>query len=172
MSATQAPQHAPDDAVAQVLALTHEGHSASEASRLVGVPVRTGIRWVERAREVANGNKPILDKWTRRVDQSLDLIQDGLDLIEQDESRQLALKNLQTLNIIAGTGTDKLLKSTDTSQPQNLTQVMIVLNCERPEDVIDKAKEYIEGESSEVSANGIRLTDGSSEKSGGEAQDG
>ena len=145
MSATQGPQHAPDDAVAQVLALTHKGHTAYEAARLVGVPERTAYRWVERSKEVT-GNKPILDKWTRRVDQSLDLIQDGLDLIAQDETRALALKNLQTLNIIAGTGTDKLLKSTEITQPQSLTQVLVVLNCEKPEDVITKAQEYIEGE--------------------------
>ena len=143
----QAPQHAPDEPVARVLALVEgEGYSIRGAARIVGVPPDTAIDWVRRARKLAQGNKPILDKWTRRVDQSLDLIQDGLDLIEQDDSRQLALKNLQTLNIIAGTGTDKLLKSTETTQPQNLTQVLVVLNCESPEDVLNKTKEYIEGE--------------------------
>src|SRR3990167_1943444 len=144
---TQAPHHAPDEPVARVLALVDsEGYSIRGAARIVGVPPDTAIGWVRRARKATQGNKPILDKWTRRVDQSLDLIQDGLDLIEEDDSRGLALKNLQTLNIIAGTGTDKLLKSTETSQPQNLTQVMIVINCQSPEDVREKVQEYIEGE--------------------------
>src|SRR3990167_313017 len=109
VSATQAPHHTSDEPVARVLALVDgEGYSIRGAAAIVGVPPHTAIDWVRRARKLAQGNKPILDKWTRRVDQSLDLIQDGLDLIEADESRALALKNLQTLNIIAGTGTDKL----------------------------------------------------------------
>src|SRR3990167_11477359 len=114
MSATQAPHHAPDEPVARALALVEQGHSYNEVAELVNHSERTVRRWVARSRELS-GNKPILDKWTRRVDQSLALIQDGLDLIEADDSRALALKNLQTLNIIAGTGTDKLLKSTETS---------------------------------------------------------
>ena len=61
------------------------------------------------------------------------------------------MKNLQTLNIIAGTGTDKLLKSTETTQPQNLTQVLVILNCESPEDVSEKVQEYIEGEVKDAS---------------------
>jgi len=143
MSATQGPHHAPDEPVARALALVEQGHSYNEVAELVNHSERTVRRWVARSRELT-GNKPILDKWTRRVDQSLDLIQDGLDLIEADESRALALKNLQTLNIIAGTGTDKLLKSTEITQPQNLTQVLVILNCESPEDVSEKVQEYIE----------------------------
>ena len=142
---TQAPHHAPDEPVARALALVEQGHSYNEVAELVNHSERTVRRWVARSRELS-GNKPILDKWTRRVDQSLDLIQDGLDLIEADVSRALALKNLQTLNIIAGTGTDKLLKSVEITQPQNLTQVMVILNCEKPEDVSEKVQEYIEGE--------------------------
>ena len=34
----------------------------------------------------------------------------GLDVIADDDSNQLAYKSLQTLNIIAGTGIDKLQK--------------------------------------------------------------
>ena len=142
MSATQAPHHAPDEPVARALALVEQGHSYNEVAELVNHSERTVRRWVARSRELT-GNKPILDKWTRRVDQSLDLIQDGLDLIEADESRALALKNLQTLNIIAGTGTDKLLKNSEAPQ-QNLTQVLVILNCESPEDASDKVQEYIE----------------------------
>src|SRR3990167_5654727 len=147
MSDRQAPHHAPDEPVARVLALVDgEGYSIRGAAAIVGVPPDTAIDWVRRARKLTQGNKPVLDKWTRRVDQSLDLIQDGLDLIEADDSRLLALKNLTTLNIIAGTGTDKLQKQADQLQPQHPTQVLIVLNCTTPQDVVDKAQDYIEGD--------------------------
>ena len=146
MSVTQAPHHAPDEPVARVLALVEgEGYSIKAAAELVGVPERTANDWVHRAREVAVGNKPILDRWHRRVSRSLDIMERGLDYIEEDESNQLAYKSLQTLNIIAGTGTDKLQKINE--QPsQNLTQVLIVLNAQSPQDVLDKAKDYIEAE--------------------------
>ena len=137
--------NAPNEPVARVLALVDgEGYSIRGAARIVGVPPDTAIGWVRRARKLTQGNKPILDKWTRRVDQSLDLIQDGLDLIEQDDSRALALKHLQTLNIIAGTGTDKLQKATEAPQQGNLTQVLVILNCDQPQDALNKAKDFIE----------------------------
>ena len=101
----------PDDPAARVLALVEgEGYSASKAAEIVGVPGRTARMWVRNAMPLTADNKPILDKWRRRVDQALDLIEDGLDKIEEDDSGQAALKNLTTLNIIAGTGTDKLQK--------------------------------------------------------------
>ena len=152
MSKVQGPHQAADEPVAKVLAMVALGHSATEAaevvSREVGVsiPARTAQRWVQRARGLADGNKPILDKWTRRVDQALDLIQDGLDVIEGDETRALALKNLLTLNIIAGTGTDKVLKANDPPQPNNLTQVVVVLNATSREDVEARVQDYIEGQ--------------------------
>ena len=155
MSKVQGPHQASDEPVAKVLAMVALGHSATEAAEAVSqetgvsIPARTAQRWVQRARGLADGNKPILDKWTRRVDQALDLIQDGLDVIEGDETRALALKNLLTLNIIAGTGTDKILKANEQPQAQNLTQVLVVLNCEKPEDVLNKAQAYIEGERGE-----------------------
>ena len=55
VSVTQPPQHAPDDAVAQVLALTHKG--AYEAARLVGAPVRTAYRWVARSKEAKDAQR-------------------------------------------------------------------------------------------------------------------
>src|SRR3989304_9005180 len=95
----------PDDPVARVLALVEgEGYSVDAAARKIGVPERTAHDWVNRSREITAGNKPILDRWHRRVSKSLDLMQRGLDYIEEDDSNLLAYKSLQTLNIIAGTG--------------------------------------------------------------------
>jgi len=47
----------------------------------------------------------------------------GLDYIDEDESNQLAYKSLQTLNIIAGTGTDKLQKQQEIEARERQTQV-------------------------------------------------
>ena len=114
----------PDELPAKVLALVEgEGYSARAAGRAVGVPEDTAVEWVRKAREATQGNKPLMDRWHRRVSKSLDLMERGLDVIEEDESNQLAYKSLQTLNIIAGTGTDKLLKESEkpSIQAQNVT---------------------------------------------------
>ena len=151
MSVNQAPHHAPDEPVARVLALVEgEGYSVPAAAELVGVNPNTAQKWVQQAREVTQGNKPILDRWHRRVSKSLDLMQRGLDYIEEDPSDERAFKSLQTLNIIAGTGTDKLQRDKELSQPHNPTQVLIVLNCTSPQDAQAKAQDYIEGEAKDA----------------------
>jgi len=61
-------------------------------------------------------------------------------------ARRELLKQSLTFNVYAGTGSDKLLAKSNEGQPNNLTQVMIVLNCQRPEDVAQKVQEYVEGE--------------------------
>ena len=132
-----------DEPVAKVLALAAQGYSGTAAAQAVGVPVRQAQRWITRARqELTPGNKPLLDKWTRRVDQSLDLLGDALDLIEADETGSLALKNIPNLNMVAGTGTDKLQKEKEVSQPKDLTQIVFVLNAQQP----IQDDQYIEGE--------------------------
>lgn len=133
-----------DEPVAKVLALTGLGHSAAEAAQLTGVSERQAQRWVQRSRELS-GNKPLLDKWTRRVDQSLDLLGDALDLIEKDESGLLALKNMPNLNMVAGTGTDKLQREKEQSQPRDLAQLVIVLNAAQPIET-PAEPDFIEGE--------------------------
>jgi len=153
MSVNQAPHHAPDEPVARVLALVEgEGYSVPAAAELVGVNPNTAQKWVQQAREVTQGNKPILDRWHRRVSKSLDLMQRGLDYIDEDESNQLAFKSLQTLNIIAGTGTDKLQRDKELSQPKESTQVLIVLNCTAPQDAIDQARDYADAQAIEGEA--------------------
>ena len=124
MNVNQAPHHAPDEPVARVLALVEgEGYSVPAAAELVGVNPNTAQKWVQQAREVTQGNKPILDRWHRRVSKSLDLMQRGLDYIEEDPSDERAFKSLQTLNIIAGTGTDKLQKQQEIEARERQTQV-------------------------------------------------
>ena len=114
----------PDDPVARVLALVDgEGYSVEGAAKQVGVHPRTAWGWVQRAKETTQGNKPLLDRWHRKVSRSLDIMERGLDYIDEDESNQLAYKSLQTLNIIAGTGTDKLQKQQEIEARERQTQV-------------------------------------------------
>ena len=122
MAKTQAEHHAPDEPRVRALALASQGYSKAHIAELVGIPRTTVGLWVREA-EAAAGNKPILDKWTRRSLQALDLIGDGLDEIEKDGD---AKKNLMALNVIAGTGTDKLQKDTQPIQAQNITVNFIV----------------------------------------------
>ena len=104
----------PDDLPAKVLALVDgEGYSIRAAAERTGVAVTTAWLWVQQANRTEQGNKPILDRYQRRVVKALDLMDRGLDVIADDESNQLAYKSLQQLNFIAGTGTDKLQKDQD-----------------------------------------------------------
>ncbi len=121
MSKTQGPHHAPDEPKSRALALAGLGHSYESIAPWVGVSAVTVGRWVARSREV-KGNKPILDEWTRCSLQALDLIGDGLDCIEKDDTGALALKNLHQLVVVAGTGTDKLQKE---SAPDQATSIQI-----------------------------------------------
>ena len=118
MAKTQAKHYAPDAPRVRVLALAGEGYSKVHIAELTRIPRATVTSWIREA-EAVIGNKPILDKWTRRSLQALDLIGDGLDAIEEDGD---AKKNLMVLNVIAGTGTDKLQKE---SAPNAVTNVQI-----------------------------------------------
>ena len=106
----------PDDIPAKLLALVeNEGYSIRAAAELTGVAATTAWEWGQQANRTVQGNKPVLDRYQRRVVKALDLMDRGLDVIADDESNLLAYKSLQTLNIIAGTGTDKLQKDQDQS---------------------------------------------------------
>lgn len=123
--------YAPDEPRARALALVELGHTNEDAAAVVGVSGRTVGRWIERSQELSE-NKPILDRWRRVTLQAQDLIRDGLDNIEEDESGQSALKHLKELNFIAGTGTDKLQK--DTTPTVTVEKVLIVVNAARPDE--------------------------------------
>jgi len=128
----------PDEIPAKVLALVEgEGYSVAGAARKLEISEDTARYWLKKAQETTEGNKPLLDRWHRRVGRSLDLMQRGLDVIDQDDTNQLAYKSLQTLNIIAGTGTDKLLKSEESKHPTFSGPITIILNAQ---------PDYIDGE--------------------------
>ncbi len=128
----QSPHNLPDEPRARAIAMAKLGHSYEEIGSLVGVSGVTIGRWVHRSGELS-GNKPVMEKTHRNTLQALDLIANGMDVIEEDTSGDLALKNLMTLNAVAGTGTDKLQKE---SQPVVQAQnVIYVFNAAQPEAV-------------------------------------
>ena len=129
MAKNQAPHHAPDEPVAQAIALREQGYSYYHIADIVGHPEPTVRGWCHQS-EVTQGNKAVLDKWTRRTLQAQDILETALDVIQGDTSGALALKNLYQVNAIAGTGTDKLQReSNPTSAQQN---VLIIVKADRP----------------------------------------
>lgn len=132
-----------DELPAKVLALVDgEGYSIRGAAREVGVDVHTAWDWIQAANRTQLGNKPILDRWTRRVIKAQDLMDRGLDFIAEGDDER-AYKSLQTLNIIAGTGTDKLQKDKEQSSPtRDLAQLVIVINAAKE----PEQESFIEGE--------------------------
>jgi len=126
----QAPHHAPDAPVAQAIALREQGYSYYHIAEIVGHPEPTVRGWCHQS-EVTQGNKAVLDKWTRRTLQAQDILETALTLIQDDTSGQLALKNLYQVNAIAGTGTDKLQRE---SSPTSISvdKVLIVYNAKEP----------------------------------------
>ena len=105
----------PDELPARVLALVDgEGYSIKGAAEKVGVPERTAWDWIQRSREITEGNKPLLDRWHRRVSKSLDLMQRGLgvanpveeqDRIDEEEDRE-AIKPLLRTHLLNLLGQD------------------------------------------------------------------
>ena len=125
----QAPHHAPDAPVAQAIALREQGYSFYHIADIVGHPEPTVRRWYHES-EVALGNKAVLNKWTRRTLQAQDILEIALDLIQDDTTGNLALKNLYQVNAIAGTGTDKLQRESNPTPTQQ--NVLIIVRPDRP----------------------------------------
>ena len=127
---TQGPHHLPDEPRIQAVVLREQGYSTPHIAEVIGVPQTTVWGWLRRSEEAAKGNKPVMDRHARVALQALDLIQDGLDIIEEDDTRTLAYKNLAVLNTLAGTSTDKLQReSSPVSTQQN---VLIIVRADRP----------------------------------------
>ncbi len=139
LEAPKVKHHLPDEPRAKAIALAELGHSYESIGPMVGVTPVTVGRWVARSGEI-KGNKPIMDRTYRNTVQALDLIQDGMDVIEEDDTRQLALKNLYQLNAIAGTGTDKLQRENQPTQVNILTLIQ-----ERQQQLSDGDRAQMEG---------------------------
>lgn len=132
MAKTQGPHHAPDEPKSRALVLAGEGYSNVHVGEMIGVPERTVRRWVSRGREVAvNQENPLIQAdWVRIVRRSQGHMHSYLDYL--DDHPEEIPKNAMTLNVYAGTGTDKLQKE---SAPSQVTQVQInFISTQRPPD--------------------------------------
>lgn len=140
----EAKHHVPDEPRAQALALIERGYTYAHTGEIVGVHESTAWRWHQRSKQAQEKNKPVMDRWVRSTLQAQDLLVDAMDLIEADQTKQLALKHVRDLYCIAGVGSDKLLKDTQpvSIQAQN---VIYVFNAAQPPEVVEG--ELVNGES-------------------------
>src|SRR3990167_4057775 len=140
----------PDEVRAQVVAGARAGLPSPRIAAETNVPVRTVREWIAHAKEQAKleNRDPLLVNREYR----LAFMAQAINERQLEEIAELADNDKPTVNYILpvnalrGTAIDKVLKNRESSQPQSLTQVLVILNCESPEDVLNKAKEYIEGE--------------------------
>jgi hypothetical protein len=142
-----------DEPKAAALALMQRGLSARAAALELGLVPRTVERWAKRWQEVdpATDLPILMENWTRIVYRAQQLMHDWMDNLEE-HPEEIGKSGLIP-NVYAGTGTDKLFKARDGAQPpNNLTQVVVVLNCQSPEDVSAKVTAYIEGEATALDA--------------------
>ena len=119
--------------------MLQEGRTIYQVAEALGCSPSTVWRWEQRFRAVDQSiDAPLLmDDWTRIARRSQQKMHDMLDYL--DEHPEDIAKHALIPNIYAGTGTDKLQKQREVSQPQNLAQLVIVINQAQPPD-------YIEGE--------------------------
>ena len=136
---TKPQPHYLDEQKAQALIMLQEGMTIYQVAAAVHCSPSTVWRWEQRFRAVDQSiDAPLLmDDWTRIARRSQQKMHDMLDYL--DEHPEDIAKHALIPNIYAGTGTDKIQKQREVSQPQNLAQLVIVINQAQPPD-------YIEGE--------------------------
>lgn len=139
------PSQYSDETRAAVISDGQLGRPSSQISRERNLPAGTVKDWLQaaRAKAVAENRDPMLvDGEYRRAFLAQQLTEEALQSLK--ESGDPLHKYLVPLNIIAGTAIDKVFKSREQPSPQNLTQVLVVLNCNTPEELAARTKEYIE----------------------------
>ena len=147
------PSQYSDEVRAAVISDGELGRPARQIAEERNVSVRTTQEWLAdaRAKAVAENRDPMLvDGEYRRAFMAQQLTEEALQSLKA--SGDPLHKYLVPLNIIAGTAIDKVFKSREQPLPQNLTQVLIILNANTPEEVEARAKRYIEGEARETDA--------------------
>ena len=144
------PSKYSDEIRAAVISDAELGRPARQIAGERNVSVRTTQEWLAdaRAKAVAENRDPLLvDGEYRRAFMAQQLTEEALQSLK--ESGDPLYKYLVPLNIIAGTAIDKVLKNRE-QPPQNLTQVLVVLNCNTPEELQARTKGYIEGEAKDA----------------------
>lgn len=130
---------------AEALALVEAGVTAKGAALRLNLPVRTVQDWASHSRQVAREEEhpAVIDEWYRLTRRTQSKLHDGLDSIEDD---QTALKHLSQLTILAGVGTDKVLRDREARHPgPTAPVVVIVTNAQSPRVIEGEATLVEEG---------------------------
>ena len=153
--------HASDEPKARALVLRAEGYSVPRIAGLVEHSERTVHRWLARGREVSRNQETpeMMNDWVRIVRRAQGMQHAVLDVLEQyaeialrdhpgplaEIARQVAIKEIMKqgllLNVYAGTGTDKIQKDSQPTNPPPNIQINFVVQ-ERPKELPD----VVEGE--------------------------
>ena len=143
------------DVKAEALALVELGVPASEAAKRLNIGcARTVQRWAERCRQVSTEQDypQRMAEWYRLTARTQAKLHDGLDAIQDDDT---ALKHLSQLTVLAGVGTDKILRDREPKYGASIKMtgpIVIVTHAQRPE--------IIEGEATDVTNVTEELTEG------------
>src|SRR3990167_5337564 len=127
------PSKYSDELKAEVLAGARLGRPAQQIAEERNIPYRTTAEWIHDARELAKSENraPLLfDGEYRLAFMTQDLTEQAIESLK--ESGEPLHKYLGPLNIVRGTAIDKVLKQREHSQPQNLAQLVIVINAQQP----------------------------------------
>ena len=129
---------------AQALALLTQGRNTEQVGRELNLSPDTVRIWAKRFLTVdpSTDASKVVQDYYRLHHRYAELQHTALDEIE--ESGEPVKGHLTQLQVGGGISADKIFKAREVSQPQNLTQVLVILNCESPEDVSEKVQEYIE----------------------------
>src|SRR3990167_5330124 len=111
----------PDEVRAQVVAGARAGLPSPRIAAETNVPARTVREWISHAKEQAQ-------------------LEEVADLADQGKP---TTSLILPVNALRGTAIDKVLKQREQSQPQNLAQLVIVVNAAAP---LPEPEIVIEGE--------------------------
>ena len=138
------PSKYSDELKAEVLADARLGRPTSQIGMERNLPRTTIQDWIHDAKELArseNRDPLLFDGEYRIAFMTQDLTEQAIESLK--ESGEPLHKYLVPLNIVRGTAIDKVLKQREQSQPQNLAQLVIVVNAAAP---LPEPEIVIEGE--------------------------
>ena len=135
----------PDEVRAQVVAGARAGLPSPRIAAETNVPARTVREWISHAKEQAQleNRDPLLMNREYR----LAFMAQAINEHQLEEVADLADQGKPTtslilpVNALRGTAIDKVLKQREQSQPQNLAQLVIVINAQQQPE-----PDYIEAE--------------------------
>ncbi len=121
-----------DDDRANVIALRmRTGANCTMIAHETGIPLPTVYRWITEASKDDNADPLIRHGWQSIVIRAQEKMSRYLDILD-DANEATIVKEAQTLNIYAGTGSDKLLKAQQLEQPTNDNRTLVIVLGNQP----------------------------------------